>query len=57
MKQNRTAFFIRAYNDVDHFVPLLAEFIKKKENPLVVLTTDLDFENDRCYKAVKMTIL
>ena len=46
MKQNRTAFFIRAYNDVDHFVPLLAEFIKKKENPLVVLTTDLDFEND-----------
>lgn len=46
MKKERTAFFIRAYNDVDHFVPLIAEFIKKKENPLVITTTDLDFEND-----------
>ena len=42
----RTAFFIRAYNDVDHFVPLIAEFIKKNENPLIVLTTNIDFEND-----------
>lgn len=46
MMYRRTAFFIRAYNDVDHFVPLIAEFIKKKENPLIVLTTNLDFEND-----------
>jgi hypothetical protein len=46
MQKGRAAFFIRAYNDVDHFVPLIAEFIKKNENPLVVLTTDLDFEND-----------
>ena len=46
MKKERTAFFIRAYNDVDHFVPLIAEFIKKKENPLVITTTDIDFEND-----------
>ena len=37
MQRDRTAFFIRAYNDVDHFVPLIAEFIKKKENPLIVL--------------------
>ena len=46
MQLDRTAFFIRAYNDVDHFVPLLAEFIKKNKNPLVILTTNLDFEND-----------
>ena len=44
--QERVAFFIRAYNDVDHFVPLLAEFIKKGENPLIVLITDIEFEND-----------
>ena len=41
MMYKRTAFFIRAYNDVDHFVPLIAEFIKKNENPLIVLTTNL----------------
>ena len=46
MMYKRTAFFIRAYNDVDHFVPLIAEFIKKNENPLIVLTTNIDFEND-----------
>jgi hypothetical protein len=46
-KENeRVAFFIRAYNDVDHFVPVIAEFIKKDENPIIILTTDLDFEND-----------
>ena len=53
MQRDRTAFFIRAYNDVDHFVPLIAEFIKKKENPLIVLTTDLDFENDYRVKYLK----
>lgn len=46
MIYKRTAFFIRAYNDVDHFVPLIAEFIKKNENPLIVLTTNINFEND-----------
>ncbi len=46
MQEKRAAFFIRAYNDVDHFVPLIAEFIKKNENPLVILTTDLEFEGD-----------
>ena len=28
-------------------------FIKKKENPLIVLTTDLDFENDYRVKYLK----
>jgi hypothetical protein len=43
---DRVAFFIRAYNDADHFVPLIAEFVKKKENPLVIINTDLDIDHD-----------
>ena len=46
MNQKRTAFFIRAYNDVDHFVPLIAEFIRRKENPIVILNADIEFEKD-----------
>ena len=46
MNKERTAFFIRAYNDVDHFVPLIAEFVKKNENPLIILITNIDIEND-----------
>jgi len=42
----RVAFFIRAYNDVDHFVPLIAEFIKRKENPIVILNAEIEFETD-----------
>lgn len=39
-------FFIRAYNDIDHFTPLLAEFIRRDEKPIVVVTTDVDYSND-----------
>jgi len=46
MSIKRVAFFIRAYNDVDHFVPLIAELIKRKENPIVVLNADIEFETD-----------
>lgn len=46
MSIKRVAFFIRAYNDVDHFVPLIAELIKRKENPIVVLNADIEFEAD-----------
>ena len=34
MRKKRVAFFIQAYNDVDHFIPLIAEFVKRNENPL-----------------------
>ena len=44
--KKRVAFFIRAYNDLDHFIPLISEFVKRDENPLIVLYTDLDFESD-----------
>jgi hypothetical protein len=45
-KLRRVAFFVRAYNDLDHLTPLVAEFILKKENPLIVVYTDLDVDND-----------
>jgi hypothetical protein len=46
MSIKRIAFFIRAYNDVDHFVPLIAELVKRKENPIVILNADIEFETD-----------
>jgi len=46
VSNKRVAFFIRAYNDVDHFVPLIAELIKRKEHPIVVLNADIEFESD-----------
>ena len=49
----RTAFFLRAYNDVDQISPLIAEFIFNKENPLVVITSDIDFENDYRFNYLK----
>ena len=42
----RTAFFLRAYNDIDHIAPLIWKFIKKDENPIVIFHTDLDYQND-----------
>ncbi len=42
----RVAFFVRAYNDVDHFVPLIKEFIIKNENPIIVINTNLDIDSD-----------
>ena len=55
MNQDRVAFFIRAYNDVDHFVPVIAEFIKKNENPIIVVTSDIELEND--YRIVYLKTL
>ncbi len=49
----RAAFFLRAYNDTDHFAPLIAEFIKNKENPLVIISTDLDIESDYRFQYLK----
>ena len=46
MEDRRVAFFMRAYNDIDHFAPVIAEFIKRQENPLVVFTSEIEFEND-----------
>jgi len=45
-KFKRVAFFIRSYNDVDHFVPLIAEFILKKENPIIIINTDFTIDSD-----------
>ena len=45
-KFNRVAFFIRSYNDVDHFVPLIAEFILKKENPIIIINSDFKLDHD-----------
>jgi hypothetical protein len=42
----RTAFFLRAYNDLDHIAPIIWKFIKKEENPVVIFHTDVDYEND-----------
>ena len=42
----RTAFFLRAYNDIDHIAPVIWKFIKKGDNPIVIFQTDIDYEND-----------
>jgi hypothetical protein len=55
MNKKRVAFFIRAYNDVDHFIPLIAEFVKRNENPVVVLNTDIEFETD--YRVIYLATL
>ena len=49
----RTAFFLRAYNDVDQISPLIAEFVLNNENPLVVITSDIDLENDYRFNYLK----
>ncbi|MCK5020895.1 MAG: hypothetical protein KAS32_27995 [Candidatus Peribacteraceae bacterium] len=45
-KRNRTAFFIRAYNDLDHLSPVIWKFIKSGDEPIVIFHTDLDYESD-----------
>ncbi len=50
---SRTLFFIRAYNDLDHFSPIIWKFIREKSNPIVIFHTDLDFENDYRIKILK----
>lgn len=42
----RTAFFLRAYNDVDHLAPVIWKFVTNGDNPIVVFHTDLEYEND-----------
>jgi hypothetical protein len=49
----RTAFFLRAYNDVDQICPLIAEFILNKKNPLIIITSDMDLENDYRFNYLK----
>ena len=46
MNKKRVAFFLKAYNDLDHFIPLIAEFVKRNENPVLVLYTDIEFDTD-----------
>lgn len=49
----RTAFFLRAYNDVDQISPLIAEYILNKKNPLIIITSDMDLENDYRFNYLK----
>ena len=42
----RTAFFLRAYNDIDHIAPVIWKFIQKDKNPILIFNTDIDYEND-----------
>ena len=45
-KKPRTLFFIRAYNDLDHFSPVIAEFVKRGENPVLINYCDLEINGD-----------
>jgi hypothetical protein len=42
----RTLFFIRAYNDLDHFSPIIAEFLKQDEEPIIITYAGLDLSQD-----------
>ena len=42
----RPAFFLRAYNDLDHLSPLIWKCIKKGDNPLIIFTTKIDYNKD-----------
>ena len=44
MKNN--VFFIRAYNDLDHFSPLIWKCVKEGQKPILLITTQLKIEND-----------
>tara|TARA_Y100000590_G_scaffold211779_1_gene239972 strand:- start:7409 stop:8671 length:1263 start_codon:yes stop_codon:yes gene_type:complete len=50
---SRTVFIIRAYNDLDHMVPIIWKFIIKGEDPIVIFHTDLDYLNDYRIKFLK----
>jgi hypothetical protein len=53
MSNKKTAFFIRAYNDLDHFSPIIWKFIREKSKPIVVFHAKLDFVNDYRIKILK----
>ena len=42
----RTAFFLRAYNDVDHIGPVIWKFVVKGKRPLVIFHTAFPYEED-----------
>ncbi|MDB2532173.1 hypothetical protein N9Y07_06675 [Alphaproteobacteria bacterium] len=53
INQQRVAFFIRAYNDVDHFTPVIAEFVKRNANPVVFVNSDFIFDDDYRFQYLK----
>lgn len=40
------AFFLNSYNDVDNIVPVIWEFLKMGEHPIVIFGTGFDYKND-----------
>ena len=54
MRQHKKiAFFLRAYNDFDHFAPIIAECIKRGDEPTIVLISDFELESDYRYQFLK----
>ena len=51
----RVAFFLRAYNDVDHIAPVIWSFLRHGERPLVVFHTSFRYESDYRFKFLKQT--
>ncbi|MBO72231.1 MAG: hypothetical protein CMD35_01320 [Flavobacteriales bacterium] len=45
-------FFVRAYNDLDHFSPLIWKCIQKGDQPTILITTKLKIENDYRFKLI-----
>ena len=42
----RPAFFLRAYNDLDHLTPLIWKCIKKGDKPLIIFITNIEYKDD-----------
>ena len=49
----RTLFFIRAYNDLDHFSPIIAEFLNQGDQPIILSYAGLDLSDDYRIKYLK----
>ena len=45
-------FFVRAYNDFDHFAPLIWKCIQKGDAPTILITTSLTIEEDYRFKLI-----
>lgn len=52
-KYDNIVFFVRAYNDLDHFVPIIWKFIKEGKSPIVIFYTDIDYKDDYRIKILK----